>query len=152
MTGGVLKDPVLLAALAAATAGLALALFPPPLWEIAPFAFDAPAGAASIAPEIAGEAAADLTRLAQFLELTDLPPPTPPVVPPPDPAAALKRFRYLGGAAAEGRQRALFDGDGLIRSLAPGETLEGFALIRIERDGAVFLKEDLEVILPLIVP
>lgn len=144
MTRTILKDPVLIIAIAAATAGGTLALSPPPRWDVPPFASDD----AHHSAEVSG-AAADLTRLARLFDLADLPSPAPPIVPPPDPAAALKRYRYLGSAAAGDRERALFSADGAVRVLAPGEALEDFALTHIDREGAVFVKDGVEVVLPL---
>jgi hypothetical protein len=144
MIASILKDSVLVAALAAAIAGRALALIPAPQQDIPPFAPAIGADAAS-----AETRDADLTRLAQVFDHANLPAPEPLVVPPPDPAAVLKRHRYLGSAAAEERQRALFELGGAVRVLAPGEALEGFSLTRIDRDGAVFVKDGVEVALPL---
>jgi len=138
------KDPVLIFALAAATAGGALALSPPPRWDVPPFASDDAHHSAE-----ADSGAADLTRLARLFDLANLPPPAPPIVPPPDPAAALKRYHYLGNAAAGDRQRALFEVGGSVRVLAPGEALEGFSLTRIDHDSAIFVKDEVEVALPL---
>ncbi len=144
MIGLILKDPGLIATLAAAIVAGALALIPAPQRDIPPFASAINADAAS-----AENGDADLTRLAQVFDHANLPAPAPPVVPPPDPAAELKRYRYLGSAAAEDRQRALFQANDAVRVLAPGEALEGFALTRIDRGGAVFVKDGVEVVLPL---
>ena len=149
MIGVLLRERIFIVASLASMGGLLLALWPTPHLVIQPFAPPPGPGTERPSGELLANDAADLTRLGGFFSLASLPAPAPPVLPPPDPAAALKRHRYLGAAAAGERQRALFEEDGAARSLQIGETLADFALSRVEPGQAVFVRDGLEIALPL---
>lgn len=139
-----------LAAILAAGGG-ALLVIPAPRRDVPPFA--PPAAETEIAPADTVAPSERIPtpyeRLTDRFDLSSLPAPAPPVLPPPDPAAELKRFRFAGSAAAGERQKALFEGNGEIRSLGLGDDLAGFRLMRIDRNAAFFSNEELEVALPL---
>lgn len=146
------RDKVLWISAAAAAFGVALMILPAPSRSIAPFpappeTTPEPPLATDPAPAI--DARTDLARLTAMFDHSDLPAVPPPIIPPPDPAAELKRFRFAGAAIGGERRAALFDANGDVRTLKAGETLEGFILNRIESNEAVFVKDDLEVVLPL---
>lgn len=143
------RDKVIWACLAIAAAGLALIFAPAPPRTIAPFP---PTPAPTFGPATPVEAPKGLARVAPMFDLSDLPAVPPPVVPPPDPAVELKRFRFAGAALAGERRSALFDAGGDVRVLKTGDLLAGFALHQIDSDRTVFIKDGLEVVLPLAPP
>lgn len=94
--------------------------------------------------------------LAARFDRTDLPDPAPPepvaaarTAPPPDPAKTLRRYRYLGMAASDGRKAAVFENAGTTRILKPGDPLEGFALTAFDETSAQFELEGRKVNLSL---
>lgn len=146
------RDKVVLISAAFAAAGVALMILPPRSPPIArfPVAMEAVAERAAttgLAPAV--ETPTDLSRLAAMFDLSDLPATPPRTLRPSDPAAELKRFRFAGAALAGERRSALFDAGGDVRTLRAGDALAGFILNQIESDRAVFVKDDLEVVLPL---
>jgi hypothetical protein len=146
------RDKVLWISAAVAAFGVALLILPAPSPAIAPF----PAAPQTTAePRLATDPApaidtrTDLVRLTAMFDHSDLPAAPPPVMPPPDPAAELRRFRFAGAAIGGERRAALFEANGDVRTLGAGEALAGFVLNRIESNEAVFVKDGLEVVLPL---
>ncbi|MEQ8176939.1 MAG: hypothetical protein RIC52_07055 [Amphiplicatus sp.] len=66
-----------------------------------------------------------------------------------DPAAALRRYVFVGGAESGVRGRALFEREGAVTALAPGEDLEGFILVRFDAAAAEFERDGMAVSLPI---
>lgn len=94
-------------------------------------------------------------RFSMLFDLSVLPEPmAPPTArkeaPPPDPAAALRKYRYLGGARAGERNAALFENGGAIITLRIGEALAEFTLIAFDAEAATFRKGEFEASLQLI--
>lgn len=154
-----------------AALGAALLLTPAPRRVVPPFAAPLPADAATTSERASKARPAEpqetapsqsallissppspYAKLAAAFDLSALPAPVAPLPPPPDPAAELKRYRFVGSAAAGERQRALFDAGGDVRALGVGDALADFVLTRIDPGAAVFVKDAIEVRLPLHAP
>ncbi|HBK93296.1 MAG TPA: hypothetical protein DDZ68_16670 [Parvularcula sp.] len=142
MTYDPFGDKVLWICAAVASAGVALAVVPAPTLRIDPFPPKSPAAVDLAAP-------VNLDLLAVMFDHSDLPAALPPAVPPPDPAADLKRFRFAGSASDGRTVTALFEAGGVVQLVKKGEMLAGFVLSEIESARAVFVKDDIEVVLPL---
>jgi hypothetical protein len=69
--------------------------------------------------------------------------------PPPDPAASLKQYKFIGLARSDSRAAGVFERGGLSSVVAHGASLEGFTLMDITENGAHFIKDDAEAVLPL---
>lgn len=141
-------------AAAMALAGVALFVAPGPILSVAPFdrstGDKTTQGAEDALPE-AAETNSDLS-FGDYFDHASLPAPVAPEPQPPDPAAALKRYRYVGNAAADGRQKALFEADGSVYSLSVGDELAGFVLTAIQASAATFAKDEIIAQLPLGAP
>lgn len=142
-----MKADVLLFGVGAAAALLGAALFvaPSPSHEPSapPFTNDERASVL-LADETAG-------RLTALFDLSRLPAPVaaPAREAQADPAAALRRYIFAGGAESGGRGRALFEKDGAVTALAPGEDLEGFILLAFDAAAAEFERDGVAVSLPI---
>ncbi|MEQ8936350.1 MAG: hypothetical protein RIE56_11225, partial [Amphiplicatus sp.] len=87
--------------------------------------------------------AQDAARLTALFDLSRLPAPVAALAREvqTDPAVQLRRYVFAGGADSGGRSRALFEKDGAVTALAPGEDLEGFILVKFDAAGAEFERD-----------
>jgi len=134
-----------------AVAGIVSFFAPAPQWRVTPYSEPTPSNTPSGTADSAtgAEKPENAVSFGDFFDHSALPAPVAPEPPPPDPAAALKRFVYVGSAASDGRMKALFMADGSVQSLAIGEALAGFRLTGVEPAAAVFEADGLVVRLPL---
>ncbi len=143
-----MKADALLLAAGAAAAVLGVVLFVAP--SPSPGPSSPPVSVEERAAATLDEQAA--ARLTALFDLSKLP---APVAAPAareaqaDPAAALRRYVFAGGAESGGRGRALFERDGAVTALAPGEDLEGFILVRFDGAAAEFERDGMAVSLPI---